>query len=290
MGILSRIKGSKLKPAWQFKAGPGKMIWRLLVSPNGMLAGEERDVEHKTSTLFNLDVTSGKTLWRNVAIDEAWWFHTAKLTPHNLYIHRFRKPDMPEPLGIITLDATTGKPRWEQPDVAMLFEYDGKVYAQREAMGRTEFFSIDSLSGEVLEAFGSERENILGLQALVPNDDTESIYSTPIAPDDEIFESISGILADVMKIDELRGSIDFAQVGPQLVFSYHQRITDDANAMLANTLSNHLAILNKESGDLLFRETLNSRTPYPVPDNFFIHRGVLIYVKETTEIVGIPLG
>lgn len=265
------------------------MFWRLLISPNGILGGEERDVENKTASLFALDVASGTMIWRNVGIDEPWWFHSAKLTPQNLYIHRFRKPDMPEPLGIVTLDAATGAVRWEQPDVAMLFEYDGKVYAQREALGRMEFFAIDSRSGEVLEAFGSERENILGLQALVPNEDTESIYSVPIAPGEELFEPIAALVSEVLDVNELRGSIDFADFGGKLVFSYHTRITGDANAMLANTLSNHLVILDKDSGDVLYREVLNSRTPYPVPDNFFIHRGVLIYVKETTELVGIPL-
>src|SRR6516164_6982 len=104
MGLFSRSKSYSLKPAWRFKAVPGKIIWRLLISPTGVLAGEERDPENKTSSLFAVDVPTGNVLWRNITIDEAWWFHTALITAENIYVHRFRKPDMPEPLGIIALD------------------------------------------------------------------------------------------------------------------------------------------------------------------------------------------
>ncbi len=289
MGIFSRIKTSKLKPSWRFSATKGAMIWRLLISPDGTLVGEERDPEVKTGSLFGIDIPSGRTIWRGVTIDEPWWFSTAKATPENLYIHRFRKPDMPEPLGIITLDTKTGAQRWEQPDVAMLFEYDGKVYAQREAYGRNEFFSIDRVSGEVLEAFGSERENILALQTLIVEDDTESFYSLPISPNDSIFNEIATTLADVMNVAELRGTIDFSEFNNHLIFSYHERITNDANAAINNVLKNHLVILSKEHGEIEYQDVLNSETPYPVPDNFFIHRSTLIYVKEKTTIVGIAL-
>ena len=290
MGLFSRSKSYLLKPAWRFKAVPGKIIWRLLISPTGVLAGEERDPENKTSSLFAIDVPTGNVLWRNITIDEAWWFHTALITAENIYVHRFRKPDMPEPLGIITLDAATGALKWEQPDVAMLFEYGGKVYAQRDALGRKEFFALDSKTGEVLEAFGSERDNILSLERLVQTEDVHSQYSLAIRPDDEIFGEIRNVLTDVMNLSELRGAIDFTEYADNLVVSYHERITNDAEAALGNLLSNHLTILAKESGDILYQDVLNKKTPYPVGDNFFIHRGILIYVKETTEIIGIPLG
>lgn len=289
MGLFSRSKSNLLKPAWRFNARAGKIIWRLLISPTGVLAGEERDPENKTSSLFALDVPTGNVLWRDINIDEPWWFHTALMTAENIYVHRFRKPDMPEPLGIIALDAADGSLRWEQPDVAMLFEYGGKVYAQRDALGRKEFFSLDSKTGEVLEAFGSEKENILSLESLAHSDDTHSVYSLPIRPDDEIFGEISNVLTDVMNVRELRGAIDFTEFGSNLVMSYHERITNNAEAALGNLLSNHLTILAKESGEVIYQDILNKQTPYPVGDNFFIHRGILIYVKETTEIVGIAL-
>ena len=288
MGIFSRNK-NVLKPSWRFAASKGCVIWRLVISPTGVLAGEERNPEEKTASLFAIDVPSGNVLWRDIKLDEPWWFHTERITKDTLYVHRFRKPDMPEPLGIIALDVQTGKERWEQPDIAMLFELDGKVYAQREAFGRTEFFSLDAMTGEVLDAFGSERDNVLSMQALVPVTDEHSIYSYPIIATDEIFPQITTALEDVLDANELRGSIDFTEFRNNLIFSYHERITNDPNAALGNLLRNNLTILSKETGEIVYQDTLAKSTPYPVPDNFFIHQGTLIYVKETTEIVGIPL-
>ena len=218
MGILSIFKGEKLKPLWRFETkSPSVIIWKLLISPDGILAGEERDTETKTATLFALYVPSGKMIWRDAAIDEAWWFNSERATSDNIFIQKFRKPDMPEPKGIIALDIHSGQVRWEQPDVSMLFEHGGKVFAQREAIGRKEFFAIDSISGEVLEAYGSEKDNILAIQSMIVDADHHSVYSMPITPEDDIFVSIADVLNDVLDVNELRGTIDFAEYGKYIM-------------------------------------------------------------------------
>ncbi len=288
MGILSIFKGERLKPLWQFETKkPAVIIWKLLISPDGILAGEERDTEEKTASLFALDVPSGKVLWRYTVLDEAWWFNSERATSESIYIQKFRKPDMPEPKGIIALDIHSGSLRWEQPDVSMLFEHGGKIYAQREALGRKEFFAIDSITGEVLEAYGSERENILAMQSMVVDTDHHSIYSIAITSEDELFTPIRNVLADVLNVNELRGTIDFAEYGNFIIFSYHERIVNNPEAMLGNMLRNHLKVLDKEKGEIIYSDQPNAETPYPVPENFFIHRGVLIYVKEKREVIGV---
>jgi hypothetical protein len=290
MSILSIFKGDKLKAAWRFTAGPASaIIWKLLISPDGILTGEERDLDKKTASLFALDVLSGDMLWRDKTIDEAWWFNSERATADTIFIQKFRKPDMPEPKGIIALDIHTGLMRWEQPDVSMLFEYDKKVYAQREAMGRKEFFALDSITGEVLEAYGSEKDNILAMQALIADTDIHSVYSVAITHEEELFSDIGSVMKDSFKTEELRGTIDFAEFGKYIVFSYHERITNNAQAMLGNMLRNHLKVLDKEKGEIVYSDEPNHETPYPVPENFFIHRGVLIYVKEKKEIIGVTL-
>jgi len=290
MSIFSIFKGEKLKSRWRFETKkPAEIIWKLLISSDGILAGEERDTEEKTASLFALEVQSGSMLWRDVRIDETWWFNSERATPENIYIQKFRKPDMPEPKGIVALNIRTGAMRWEQPDVSMLFEHNGKIYAQREAVGRKEFFAIDSISGEVLEAYGSEKENILAMQSMVVDTDHHSVYSVAITPEDDLFTAIGNVLADVLDVSELRGTIDFAEYGNYIIFSYHERILNDPQAMLGNLLRNHLKVLDKEKGEIVYSDQPNAETPYPVPENFFIHRGVLIYVKEKREVIGIPL-
>lgn len=289
MSILSFFKGSTLSESWSFSAAQGNIIWKLLISPNGILVGEERDPENKTGMLFAVDVESGAMLFRDKRIDEPWWFNSEQATRENIYIHKFRKPDMPEPRGVTALNINTGELRWEQPDVSMLFELDGKLYSQREGYRGKEFFALDSLTGEVVEAFGSEHAEILSRSTLVHNEDNHSQFSIPILPEDEMFQEIAIVLGNSLNAQELRGSIDFAEFGKYIVFSYHARITNDANAALRNLLRNDIHILDADSGHLVHAQTLNSSTPYPVPENFFINHGVLIYVKEKNEVVGIRL-
>ncbi|MEP7235276.1 MAG: DUF4905 domain-containing protein [Ignavibacteriota bacterium] len=290
MGILSIFKSEKIKPLWRFGTKkPSEIIWKLLISPDGILAGEERDTEEKTASLFALKVETGEILWRDITIDEVWWFNSEKATADNIYIHKFRKPDMPEPLGIVAMNIQSGTIRWEQPDVSILFEFEGKIYVQRESLGRKEFFAIDSLTGEVLEAYGSGSENILALQSMVVDTDHHSVFSVAIRPEDEHFSAISNVMGDVLNIEDLRGTIDFAEYGKYIIFSYHERILNDPQSMLGNVLRNNLKVLDTEKGEIVYSDNPNAETPFPVPENFFIHRGVLIYVKEKGEVIGVSL-
>lgn len=290
MSIFRKSKSEKLTRAWTFEAsGADTIIWKLLISPSGILAGEERNTETKTASLFAIDVESGKTLWRGAKLDEVWWFNSELATNKNIYIHKFRKPDMPEALGVIAMDIRTGAIRWEQPGVAMLFELDGKLFAQREGYGGKEFFALDSASGKILEAFGSEHSEILSRRALIKESDEHSVYSVPITPEDELFTPIESVMEGALSVSDLRGNIDFAGLGQYIIFSYHERITNDPQAALAGLLRNELKVLDTEKGEIVHSVTLNKETPYPVAENFFIHRGVLIYVKEKRILTGISL-
>src|SRR5437763_1600213 len=82
----------------------------------------------------------------------------------------------------------------------------------------------EAKTGEVLEAYGSQNENILGIQALVADTDIHSVYSVAITPHDELFAAIGDILSETLDVTELRGTIDFAEYGKYIVFSYHERI------------------------------------------------------------------
>src|SRR5205807_1107197 len=129
----------------------------------------------------------------------------------------------------------------------------------------------------------------LGIQALVSDTDIHSVYSVAITPNDELFGAIGNILSETLDVTELRGTIDFAEYGKYIIFSYHERILSGAEAMLGNLLRNHLKVLDKVKGEIVYSDEPNASTPYPVPENFFIHRGILIYVKEKREVVGVEL-
>jgi len=292
MSMLSFLKSEKsdrIKPQWKFKVrGKDSVIWKLLISPAGVLTGEERNVETKTSEMFALDTSTGDVLWRGVETVEKWWFGSELASRHSLYLHTFFTPDMPEARGIISLDIETGRERWRQPDLTLLFEANERVYAEHAHRKGKEIVLLDLLSGDILETIERNETTVSALRDLAEENDESNIYPTPLYPESDIFEAISEIMKSVLDVAEVRGSIDFAEFEQYLIFSYHRRLTTP-DAAFRNLLANELKVLDRESGDVVFSETLNAETPFPVPDNFFINRGTLIYVKEKREVIGIAL-
>jgi hypothetical protein len=292
MSILSFLKSESktgLRTKWKFvPSGKENVVWKLLISPKGILTGEVRDVEAKTGSLFALDVATGKVLWKDKKVGEEWWFGSETATERTLYVQTFPKPDMPEASGIIALDIETGVTRWEQPDVALLFEADGRAYASRRRFQGREFFALDAHSGEVLEAYGTDDSAIRTIAASINELDEHSVYSSPLVPEHDLYPVINDLIHDLLDVREVRGAIDFAEFGKYLVFSYHDRMKG-AEAMLRNLLKNEIKVLDREEGSVVFSQVLNEETPFPVPENFFINRGILIYVRDKHEVAGIEL-
>ena len=290
MGILSFLNGAGLKKSWSYEtAAPDVIVWKLLISPSGILTGEERNVEKKTASLFALDVRSGKMLWRGRELDEAWWFGMERATDERLYVHRFRKPDMPEAKGIIAIDLITGKTIWEQPELVLIADLGDEVIAMRQGFERQDFFKLEGASGNPIEELGRDAAIVKPYLELAEAQDKKSLYTASITPGSEHFDAVEGLLRNVLRVEDVRGSIDFLEFGSYVLFSYHERIKSDANAMLRNLLKNELVVIDRESSDIVFRDTLHRETPFPVPDNFFINNDTLIYVKEKRELTGVRL-
>jgi hypothetical protein len=290
MGLFTTRKKSEIQKAWSLKTKDGDtVVWKLLISPNGVLVGEERNLRDRTSSLFALEVETGTVRWRGVGLNEAWWFGTERATEDTLYIQTFRKPDMPDPKGIIALDLASGKERWSNPDLIMLFDKGDELYAAREMFGMKEFIVLDSATGEIKESLGRDEETVRHIRLTLTEDDIHSLYSTPLDEQSELFQPVEALLKSTIGVKDIRGTIDYAEYGKHLIFSYHERGKASAQAMLDNMLTNELHVLDKDKGEIVYSDTLNKETPFPVPDNFFINRGTLIYVKEKRELLGIRL-
>jgi outer membrane protein assembly factor BamB len=289
MGILSFLRGSGLQPKWSVEARDSEsIIWKLVISPSGILAGEERNVEQKKGSLFALDPKSGKMLWRGVELEETWWYGAEKASSTTLYIEKFPRPDMPEARGIIAIDLQSGKTKWEHKSGTFLFEAAGKTYISQARFEGRDFFALDPATGQTLESYGSDESAFRLVAGVLSEEEDHSVYSTPLGLEDELFEPIRALLQAVLNVAEVRGTIDFAEFGKYLIFSYHDRM-QEPNAMLRNLLKNELRILDRETGEVVYEDTLNIETPFPIPDNFFINHGTLIYVKEKREIIGVDL-
>jgi hypothetical protein len=290
MPLFTFRKGKKLRPAWSLQTtGPDILIWKLLISPSGILTGEERNVQEKTSSLFALDVTSGKTLWRGVTIDQPWWFASTYAGDTTLYLQTFLKPDLPEPRGIIALDIATGIERWRQPELSFLFESGEHVGAVRQGISARDHYLLSTITGEILEEFGEDTTELHARQSALVVESTYTQFADLLEPGDPDFETAASLLTSSLEIDDLRGPIEHLEHGSSMVLSYHARSRKSGGAMLRNLLSNEMLVLSRETGEVLFRETLHTETPLPLPDNFFVNRHTLIYVTEKRTVSGIRL-
>jgi len=278
-----------LERRWVFETQvESEVIWKLSISPAGTLAGEARNVETKTASIFAIDVTTGSVRWRDAAIREPWWFASETATEDTLFIQTFRTPELPEPQGIIAIDMHTGQERWMQPEFSFVsLGTKGIVYAMRQHFSGREYFALDAHTGAIVQEFGEDATAAQIARDSANDSDSNSYYANALG--EEHAERVRTLLEGIIEISDIRGSIDVLEFGRYLILSYHARVHDRPEAALQNLLSNELVVIDTQTGDLLFRETLHRETPFPLPDNFFVTHRTLIYVKEKRILVGVPL-
>ncbi len=284
--MISSFRRSSLSPSWTLETRThNEIIWRLLISPSGVLVGEERDIEAKTASLFAIDLLAGKTLWRHVTLDEPWWFASEKATEETLFLQTYRKPDLPEPKGIIAIDLKTGNVRWQQHEFS-LFRIDrDKVFATRLGFSRRDYLSLDPRTGGIVEELGDTAPALKQLNVSSTEPDTNTLNSNPLRSNDPACEMFYAVVDPT----DIRGPVEYLEFKDYNMYCYHARVRGGADAMLQNMLTNELVVLGRKSGKVIFRETLHRETPFPLPDNFFVTHDTLIYVKEKRELVGVKL-
>ncbi len=277
-GLFSRQR--EMSRSWTFETrAASEIIWKLLISPSGILTGEERDIESKTGSLFAIDVQAGSVLWRGVTLDEPWWFDSDRATADTLYIQSFHQPNLPEPKGITAINIRTGEIRWQQPDFALLGTLPERVLVVRQGFSGQDYFALDAKSGEIIEELGAVQPDI------PENDDLlETHFASPL-------KEMPAMLAGAIRLEDVRGPIDELRYGFYGIYGLHLRSQNRES----KTLSTELLVFDTRSSKLVFRETIHAETPLPaswamlLPDNFFVSHDFLLYVKEKRTLVGVDL-
>jgi hypothetical protein len=283
--FLDRIFGPTLSPAWE--VSPGGIVWKLQPTAGGILAGESRDVERRTVSLFALRHRTGDVLFRDRTLEEPWWIALEMTIGEIAILHRYPRPDLPNALGAVAIDATTGEILWENETVRIICGLEEVGLAQRgESIDSPSLLFVDLRSGAVIEQIeeiGRARE----FQALCSAGEGIEGWTGSEEIDAASAEGRAIIATAGIKAEELRGSIESAEHGAYTVASLHLRSRRSANAMLAGRVDNMLLVIR--DGRVLYRETAVPDAPAPSSDLFFIWNGVLTFIREGRTIVGIEL-
>jgi len=106
-------------------------IWRMFFTDNKLIAGETRDIINKLVSFFSLNYENRTVLIKNLQLNEKWWLSIANVNDSLIFLSSYRKPDMPEHLGITVLDIFSGVVRWQKNDLTFLFTDNEFAYTYK---------------------------------------------------------------------------------------------------------------------------------------------------------------
>lgn len=265
-----------------FEATEGKSIWKLLVSPQGVLIGEERDVERRLTSFFAYNLQAKQLLWSDVKLSELWWLSVLEVTCDSLYIQHYAQGPLPTPSGVSRIDLNTGLVAWTIPGVAYHSETDDEVILLQQGMMREHFFAANRSTGEITRGLDASEVQL----ASPPQHLT---FASLTEPQDINHKLWLALLEGFTALDEIRGMVEYLERDELTVLSYYSRDTKDAQSMLENRLVQRLLIVDSAHDAVLFSEEINRSANYPITGSYFLFQDQLLYVKESSELKSIAI-
>lgn len=240
----------RLRPAWEFT--PGLSLWRLHPPVNGRIIGEVRDPEAKRASFFALNAATGVCLWRDRELHDSWWVAIERVVGDTLVLHGFQSPDYPVPRGITVVNMLTGEVVWS----------DAQWTGDEKALVN---------AGVDLSGAGS------AVEAIFP------VAHDPHDPHDP--GSAQNAVLAKWPIDVVVGPMETADNGDHTVVAAHVKSDRSNDAPLEHLLKVHDA----QTGKILFEDTLVAAAKGIAPDAFFIHEGMLFYIRERATLCAVKL-
>ncbi len=275
MKLFRRSGGNPWQPAWRLDAGG--TLWRLKFSNTGLILGEARDLEAKNSWFFCCSEADGALVWTDLRLEEPWWVGLEDIDDGRFYLHGFRKPDMPQHLGIHAYDLATGAPLWSNSELAFLFAFDGSVYASQERFDGLHVLRLSRDDGSVVEELGQQNERVATMRAVLNEQESFAGYRYP-EPFDETHPAFSALRARVHAIADpavIAGNLDLLTDSGLVLFSWHEALPGRQRSF-----KQEFVALDAESDTVLFRDTIVDEATATGIDSFFLKDHQLFYIKN----------
>jgi len=275
----------KLKPEWSFAAQ--SLIWRILPSEAGILVGEERDPQKRKASFFALAEDSGERLWSDFSLAEDWWVGIEAVHGRVLLFHGYAKPEVPEHRKIIAVSLDSGKILWKNDELTYWFGTSELIAAYSQSFDQRVGYTLDLSSGKVVRKFDN-LENLLELRSKEERETAVSgIQSPEILSSGVIKPDVSRVIDRLSKQYAILGDVEYTAAGGKIVVAFHTggsgRTADEPN------LTQHLEVVDLDSGRALYQDVLARNALYPMPDSFFIKNKRIFCVKDQKTLMAIPL-
>jgi hypothetical protein len=289
MPLFKRTASHPWQPSWRHEADD--MLWCVKFSGDGRILGEVRDLEKRQATFFCCDEADGRLRWSGLHAEHAWWVGIEDIDAGRFYLHGFRKPDMPQHLGIHAYDLDSGAPLWSNPEYAFLFAFDGEVYATQDRFDGRHVLRLSSEDGGVAEELGTDNERVHSMRMELNARDPFAGYRYPEHFDQAhpAYETLSERVHAVVDPSSVHGQLDVFREKDLLLLAWHEVAGKDGSLLRQEF---HAMDLRGET--TLFRDTIVEAARAPAMDSFFLKDCMLYYVKNyriltAHDITGVPV-
>ncbi|MCL5035087.1 MAG: DUF4905 domain-containing protein [Bacteroidetes bacterium] len=270
-----------IKPAWTFKSG--KKIWRLLPG-QGVLAVELRDTDNKETEFAALDITTGSPLWQNLQFEERWWITVNKFHRDVLLLQQFVKPDMPTPGKIFAVDAMTGKVLWQNDELALVNVVDDLVYGLRSTFTSEEIVGVNWRTGESAVTFSADDPRTQEINVAL----TREEYMLPVSLEeleDNPLSATPPVRVEAFPSEAKTPSL-IETGADRRIIGYHLDAGTDEKGV--HVYESHIKIIDR-GGKVHFEDTTDRGVYTTLQDFYFVVDNILLYVRNSNEIVAVNL-
>ena len=274
MKLFRRSASYPWPPAWRLD--PGGMLWRVLFSGDGRILGEARNLAEKYAWFFCAREEDGAMLWNDLRLDEPWWLGVEDVADGRFYLHGFRKPDMPQHLGIFAHDLGSGEELWRNEELAFLFAFDGSVYAAQERFNGPHVLRLSDTDGSVVEELGQQNERVTAMRAMLNERAFEGYrYPEPFDERHPEFETLRERVHAEVQPEAVTGNLDVWQEDGVIAMAWHETLPG-----ARGRFRQQFTALDARDGTPLFRDTIVEDAQGPGVDSFFVKDHRLYYVKN----------
>jgi len=242
---------------------------------------EERNIEKMEVFFSCIDKNTGSVFWKNKRfLDEKFWTGIEDTKSNLLFLHMFEKPDMPLHKKIIAVNLIDGTIDWINHELTYFACDDNFIYAYKQNFESKEYFKLEKESGQIISSLGNEEDAKPYLNLIPEKNYSRYLFSSPISQLEN--EVLINLIRNHAINSKYNAFIEYILFKDFLIFNFYDKASEAF-------LINKLFIINQYSQKILHTETINSATPAPVPDSFFIYDDILYFIKNKKELIAYKL-